>query len=134
MATHELELSLQIADYFWMALSKDLMVAGTPEDLVLNSYYTKMINHEAIHFDEIHGRFIIKNETKRSCSLTGEKERYSLTRNALQRKGWAVTKDTSVVSIQIKKENKTYVWIVINESFEHKAYSIEELLQILNKL
>jgi len=132
MATHELELSLQIADYIWMALKKELMVAGTPEDLVFNGSFSKMINHETIHFDDSHGRFMIKNKTNRVCSLTGEKTAYFLTRNALQRKGWSVTNDKSDVSVLIKKDKSNLTWQVENKNQKDTASSIEELLRILN--
>jgi len=135
MATHELELSLQIADYIWMALSQDLMVTGTPEDLVFNGSFNKMINHESIHFDDSHGRFIIKNKTDRLCKLSGDKTGSYLTKNALQRKGWTVTKsDQTDISIEIKMETTGLSWLVDTGKQKEIVSSIEELLGLLNKM
>jgi len=135
IATHELELSLQVADYIWMALKQDLMVTGTPEDLVFNGSFNKMINHDTIHFDDSLGRFIIKNKTDRFCQLTGEKTAYFLTENALQRKGWTVTAgDKTDVSIVIKKEGSNLSWLVDYKNQKDKVSSIEELLKLLNKM
>lgn len=132
MATHELELSLQIADFIWMAFKNDQMVAGSPEDLVLNGSFNKMINHESIHFDDAHGRFIIKNKTNKHCSLEGENVVYFLTRNALQRNGWAIASDKVDVSIQIKKDQKGFTWIIDHNNRKMMANSIKEMLRILN--
>jgi iron complex transport system ATP-binding protein len=132
MATHELELSLQIADNIWMAFKNDLLVAGTPEDLVLNGSFNKMINHESIHFDDSHGRFIIKNKTDKFYALAGEKVVHFLTRNALHRNGWAITDDTVNVSIQITKVKSGFTWNIDHNNRKDIAYSIEELLKILN--
>lgn len=134
MATHELELSLQIADIIWMAYNKDRMVSGTPEDLILNGSFSKMINHDAIHFDDLHGRFKIKNETDKICSLSGEESVYFLTQNALQRKGWTISNVKSDVAIEIQKNEGDFKWLVKQNEIEKNATSIMELLDILNNL
>jgi iron complex transport system ATP-binding protein len=134
MATHELELSLQIADYVWMALEQNLMITGTPEDLVFNGSFNKMISHETIQFDDLHGRFMIKNKTDRLCALTGEKTAYFLTKNALQRKGWDIAaKDKTDISITIKKDTPNITWEVENRNQKNTVTSIEELLELLSK-
>ena len=71
--------------------NKEKMVSGSPEDLIINGSFNRMIDHEAIHFDDMHGRFKIKNRVDKVCSLSGEKTAYFLTQNALQRKGWIVS-------------------------------------------
>jgi iron complex transport system ATP-binding protein len=134
MATHELELSLQVADFIWMAYSKDRMVTGTPEDLIINGSFNRMIDHDAIHFDELHGRFRIRNRADKVCSLAGEKSVYFLTENALQRKGWTVSKERSDITIDIHKNNSEFVWLVKYNSFEKEANSIQEMLNILNNI
>jgi iron complex transport system ATP-binding protein len=135
MATHELELSLQIADYIWMALNRDEMVTGTPEDLVFNGSFNKMISHETIHFDDAHGRFIIKNKANKFCQLIGEKAARYLTKNALQRKGWTVTnREDTDISIEIKKETSSLTWLVNCKDRKVTVSSIEQLLGLLNKM
>ena len=134
MATHELELSLQVADLIWMAHSKDRMVTGTPEDLIINGSFNKMIDHDAIHFDDLHGRFRIKNRTDKLCYLTGEKSAIFLTKNALQRKGWTVSKERSDINIIISKDKSEFIWLVKKNNIEKKACSILEMLKILNNI
>lgn len=135
MATHELELSLQVADYIWMALKQDQMVTGTPEDLVFNGSFNKMVSHETIHFDDSHGRFTVKNKTNRFCQLTGEKTAYFLTKNALQRNGWTVTtRDKTDVSIVIEKDASNFSWLVEYKNQKNTMSSIEELLRQLKNI
>jgi len=134
MATHELELSLQVADFIWMAYSKDRMVTGTPEDLIINGSFNRMINHDSIHFDDLHGRFRIKNKADKMCSLSGDKSAYFLTQNALQRKGWTVSKKKSDISINILKNKSEFTWQVKNNVTEKQARSIMEMLNILNNM
>jgi iron complex transport system ATP-binding protein len=131
MATHELELSLQIADFIWMAFKKDRMVTGTPEDLIINGSFNKMIHHDAIHFDDLHGRFKIKNTTDKLCSLTGERSVYFLTQNALNRKGWTISNEKSDVSINILKNDKEFIWQVKKDNIEKEAHTIKDMLDIL---
>ncbi len=134
MATHELELSLQVADFIWMAYSKEKMITGTPEDLIINGSFNRMIDHDAIHFDDLHGRFRIKNKTDKMCSLSGDKSAYFLTQNALQRKGWTVSKERSDVSINILKDKSEFIWQVKDKTAEKEASSIMEMLNILNNM
>lgn len=134
MATHELELSLQVADFIWMAYSKDRMVTGTPEDLIINGSFNRMINHDSIHFDDLHGRFRIKNKADKMCSLSGDKSAYFLTQNALQRKGWTVSKKKSDISINILKNKSEFTWQVKNNVTEKQARSIMDMLNILNNM
>jgi len=134
MATHELELSLQIADFIWMTYKNDKMVTGTPEDLIINGSFNKMINHEAILFDDLHGKFRIHNKTDKLCSLSGDKSLYFLTQNALNRKGWSTTDKVSDVSIKIRKNEKEFIWQVRKNNLEKEAHSIKDMLDILNSL
>ena len=134
MATHELELSLQVADFIWMAYNKDSMVTGTPEDLIINGSFNKMIDHDAIHFDDLHGRFRIKNRADKLCSLTGERSAFFLTQNALQRKGWTVSREKSDITINISKNKGEFTWLVKKNNIEKEASSILEMLNILNNI
>ncbi len=134
MATHELELSLQIADFIWMTYKNDKMVTGTPEDLIINGSFNKMINHDAILFDKLHGRFQIKSKTDKLCSLSGDKSVYFLTQNALTRKGWSIAEKVSDVSINIRKNEKEFTWQVRKNNLEKEAHSIKDMLDILNSL
>lgn len=134
MATHELELSLQIADFIWMTYKNDKMVTGTPEDLIINGSFNKMINHDAILFDKLHGRFQIKSKTDKLCSLSGDKSVYFLTQNALNRKGWSIAEKVSDVSINIRKNEKEFTWQVRKNNLEKEAHSIKDMLDILNNL
>lgn len=134
MATHELELSLQVADLIWMAYKNERMVTGTPEDLIINGSFNRMIDHDAIHFDHLHGRFRIKNKTDKMCSLSGDKSAYFLTKNALQRKGWTVSKEKSDISINILKNKSEIIWQIKSNALEKEANSIMEMLNILNSM
>jgi iron complex transport system ATP-binding protein len=134
MATHELELGLQIADHLWMAFRNDIMLTGAPEDLVLNGAFHRMINNDSIIFDDSNGRFTIKYKTDKTCTLSGEKTAYSLTRNALQRKGWSVSPGKSDVMIKITQADTGYAWQVEHEQLKEQADSIGDLLKILGNI
>lgn len=137
MATHELELSLQIADQIWMAFKNDVLVSGSPEDLVLNGNFNRMVNHESIYFDQSNGRFLINSETTRSCTLTADKSEkivYSLTRNALIRSGWDASTAGHDITVHISSQEGGYTWQVHHHKKSHTAHSIGDLLSILKQI
>ena len=134
IATHELEFSFQIADRIWIALSDKNLEEGTPEDLVLNGSLNQMINHKAINFDKIHGRFMINYSYKRSCKLEGDKLAYYWTSNALKRNGWEVVSDNSDTAINIIKGQNGFEWIISYRGKSSTLKSIEELVKFINKI
>ena len=137
MATHELELSLQIADQIWMAFKNDVLVSGSPEDLVLNGNFNRMVDHESIYFDQSNGRFLINSDTYRCCTLKyakKDKVAYSLTRNALQRCGWDVSKDDQDIKVYISSQQGGLIWLVQHNKESQVADSIENLLNILKQI
>ena len=134
MATHELELGIQIADSLWMAYKHAEMITGTPEDLILDGAFSKMVDHDTIHFDDLHGRFEVVSDTSRLCTLSGEKSLYYLTKNALKRKGWNVTNKETDVSITAEKLEKGNQWHIRTKEKEKQAGTIREMLEILNNV
>lgn len=134
VATHELEFSFQVADRIWIALNDKNLEEGTPEDLVLKGSLNQMINHKAINFDKIHGRFMINYTYKKSCNLEGDKLAYYWTSNALRRNGWEVISDKSDTIINIIKGQNGFEWIISHQGNTTRVSSIEELVNLTTKI
>lgn len=131
IATHELDFSFQIADKTWIALNKDRLVSGMPEDLILNHTIDQLISHKALDFDMTNGRFSVKYKPDHYCNLKGDQSAVFWTTNALRRNYWEITQNQSPVKIEVKSGKNEYIWKIKIENDHLTADSVEELIGIL---
>lgn len=88
MATHELDLALQMADAIWLADNAQNIVTGIPEDLVLDGTFDRIFQFKG--FDLRTGRIQHPVHRGTPVYLTGDGHTYRWTRNALERAGFDV--------------------------------------------
>jgi iron complex transport system ATP-binding protein len=127
IATHELDLALQTADLVWLAGRDKKILAGLPEDLVLDGSFDALFQFKG--FDLKTGK--VSHETHRNISvgLTGQGHEYLWTRNALERSGYQV-ESHSDQSISIEEEEGRTIWTHKGQVFR----SLSDLLHQLQKL
>jgi iron complex transport system ATP-binding protein len=89
VATHELELALNLADRLWVMPSKRTFIQGIPEELVLDGTLADTFNAPQVKFDEQSGTFRISPGNGPAISVTGEDSlRVFWTIKALERNGF----------------------------------------------
>jgi iron complex transport system ATP-binding protein len=129
MATHDLELALQVADKLWVIQPNQTVTVGIPEDLVLNGYIEGLFAKQDFFFNKSMGCFQIQYHSfqKKEIYLEGEGEVKYWTERLLQRTGFKIQKNmtSDAITIRIKQENQKIFWILDSEmGFE----SLEKLL------
>ncbi len=127
VATHELQLTLQLADQLWLTNFNRPLVAGTPEDMALEGKLEETYYHEGFEFDIKTGRAAIPVAENKTVRLDGEDNWYFWTKNALRRIGYAID-DKADISITQKGELQ---WVLNKGADEVITKSIEELLGYL---
>lgn len=129
MSTHDLELSLQIADKIWLMDTRLGIRIGVPEDLSLNGSLSGFFARKGIVFDQKTGLFRIENESNRQIRLTGHGEKYTMIRKALSRNGIYASRDAGSADIITITNNEISVCLSNRPSV--CVDSIEELLNII---
>jgi iron complex transport system ATP-binding protein len=124
IATHELDLALQMADLIWLAGKNKNIIKGIPEDLVLNGTFDEIF--ELKGFDLKTGKIEHEFHRNKSVQLSGTGHEYLWTRNALERNGFEVA-DAADVKIILSKKKSTTSWTLGNEEFS-------TLLDLINHL
>ncbi len=124
VATHELDLALQMADQIWLATPHKKIKTGIPEDLVLDGSFDDIFKFKG--FDLKTGKIKHTPYQNKSINLNGEGYPFLWTKNALERKGFSVSLDGDV-SITIFHEGETLKWKMSNQT----CGSICELLDRL---
>lgn len=116
IATHELDLALQMADLIWLAGKNKNIITGIPEDLVLNGTFDDIF--ELKGFDLKTGKVTHESHRNKVVRIVGAGHEYLWTRNALERNGFEVTTDTTTpVSIVLNRKGNVPIWQLNGEEF-----------------
>ncbi|MBS1682978.1 MAG: ABC transporter ATP-binding protein [Bacteroidetes bacterium] len=122
VATHELDLALQMADYIWLATRNNKIKTGTPEDLVLDGSFDDVFQFKG--FDLKTGKVQHKPFRNETIHLQGKGHRYLWTKNALEREGFSVSNEGAVL-VKISDSE----WHTNNNTFS----SVDRLVQKLKQ-
>jgi iron complex transport system ATP-binding protein len=132
LATHELDLSLRMADQLWLIDDNHAMVTGAPEDLVLEGSISKAFNSLQYTFDQDLGGF-----TKKSIGIkiqvTGAGNTLVWTKRALERAGYAPVDDPVGTEILCESSDDGHRWKINIDGQTLKCTSIEKLLDSLKR-
>lgn len=124
LSTHELELTLQVADKIWM-MTPGKLKTGLPEDLILSGDLQKTFGTEHFRFDETTGGFRMNYPANKEVSLSGDKGVfYYWAERALLRNGYKIT-ENSPLWINISGDGK---WNLHLNTHHQEFYTIENLL------
>lgn len=124
MATHELDLALQMADRLLLLNADGHLTEGIPEDLVLNGQLDAVFSFKG--YDLKTGK-VEHEQSGRKVGLQGEGHIYLWTKNALEREGYEVVNQEDI-SFHEKNEG-----IVTWEFNNQEVSSISQLIDLLKK-
>lgn len=120
LATHELDLALQMADLLWLTLPDQTIKAGIPEDLVLDGSIDTVFQFKG--FDLKTGRVQHEALLNKKVKLIGSGAPYLWTRNALERNGLELNDDSA---LEIVINNNT--WKIKEQTYT----SLRDLLEVI---
>jgi iron complex transport system ATP-binding protein len=123
VATHELDLALQMSDVIWLTGKEKNILSGIPEDLVLNGTFDDVFQFKG--FDLKTGKVQHEPHLGKTVQLIGEGYAYLWTKNALERKGFEVTSDHMSWKITVLEGN---TWSVLNDGVSKAFDSIQALM------
>ncbi len=134
LASHELDLAMQVSDRLLLLTNDHTLISGSPEDLVLNGTIQEFIQNSDVHFDAIAGKFIPVFSGGKSIGLEGIPGiELKWTKNALERAGFSVTDhDFNLSVIQGNSDNKNF-WKIRHPSGEEIVHTIDDLLNSLKR-
>lgn len=124
VATHELDLALQMTDKLWLVDNNKRVLDSVPEDLVLNGSLDAVFGHKG--FDLKTGRVAHEISGKR-IKFIGDGYGYLWTKNALERKGYEIGSE-GVLEIKLNILEGKFNWTLIKNGNSKTVYSIENLL------
>lgn len=95
VSTHDIDTALHYADQLWL-VNHDSIIAGLPEDLVINGSLASAFYQKGLHFDYVQGQFRQSSIEKGvEVSIEGDVALRHWLKNALERKGFDVVANAS---------------------------------------
>jgi iron complex transport system ATP-binding protein len=128
VATHELQLTLQLADQLWLTNFNQPLIAGAPEDLALSGKLEETYYHEGFEFDIKTGRAEIPSQGQQPIRLVGEGDWYYWTANALRRNGFYIDDDNPDITISQTTED---LWEISHQKYLKIMTSVEALILLM---
>jgi iron complex transport system ATP-binding protein len=126
VATHELDLALQMADVIWLATWNKEMITGMPEDLVLSGAFDEVFQLKG--FDLKTGKVFHEPFRNRTVKLEGTGPVYLWTKNALERNGYSINENSDKRVIILSDDR-------LGWSFGEKTFlKLEELMECLKAI
>ncbi len=130
LASHEIELTLQVADKLWLLDCSRPFTQGVPEDLILKGALSAMFDKDDFGFDMNSGRFKFSQPAMFPIHLQGEGQVRAWTLHALEKVGFYHSEGANV-RIQYLPHSKK--WLVEQKGKTNELDTIENLLIFLKQ-
>ncbi len=129
VATHELDLALQMADSF-LLISQNGIQKGIPEDLILSGVLDEVFQMKG--YDLKSGRAVFLPTRKLSIAIEGEGYAKLWTRNALERNGFEAKEHSGNLTLKVHMagENRCE-WSILHSGEQHRFNSVKDLIEFL---
>jgi iron complex transport system ATP-binding protein len=132
MSSHDLDIMLNYTDKLWLIHQKNI-ISQAPEDMVIKKNIELLVDSSNLNFSMENAKFQMQGNSRGHLCLKGEGLVFQWTKRALQRIGFNVecNKSEELNVIVNECEEKTEWKIEFPEKSVHKAFSIEQLIDIL---
>lgn len=129
VATHELDLALQMADSF-LLISRNGIQKGIPEDLILSGVLDEVFQMKG--YDLRSGRAVFSPTRKLSIAIEGEGYSKLWTKNALERNGFEVKEHSVNLTLKVNTAGENSCeWSILHSQVLHEFYTVKDLIEFL---
>lgn len=129
VATHELDLALQLADWIWLTGRNKNILNGMPEELVLDGSFDAIFQFKG--FDLRTGKVQHDKDKQVIICLKGDGYEYLWTKNALERHGFEVSDQPGTISISVATKDNSLIWDLEKPGATKQIASLSELINSL---
>jgi iron complex transport system ATP-binding protein len=132
-STHDFQTAVSESDKIWLIL-EDSFIEGAPEDLILNGSFETLFDASSVKFNSKNASFSFRKELRGTAKVEGQGMGKYWTEKALNRAGFQVVSDNTGITISIKAENNSNIWVLRTEKDIITFDSVYQLIRVLNRI
>lgn len=133
LSTHELDLALQAADTIWLMMPNQSLIAGAPEDLIINGTFEKAFSKSGFDFCRDTGTFRVHATAEdKIIQLAGEGYTYFWTKRALEREGYRIAEEAEDI-VSVQQGIHSCQWTLSRADLSYQFNAVEMLLAFLRE-
>jgi iron complex transport system ATP-binding protein len=125
-STHDLNIAFHEADKIWLFLSENI-IAGAPEDLIINKGFFKLFENSSLRFDPAKGEIRPERSFKRKIGIRGEGVLKLWSAHALERLGIKAVDGDEALNLSVEENDGKHLWKLNDHKTEIIFQSIYEL-------
>jgi iron complex transport system ATP-binding protein len=134
LSSHDLELSMQMADRLWLLPGGGHFIDGAPEDIALSGAFGDAFDQPEIAFSIESGRFELKGAGSRAVRITGDPLAVEWAKRAAGRSGWKATNEPGVpLHIEASLHDSACAWVVRSGAVEKRCESLSAVVKALEE-
>ena len=103
LTTHDIEMSIKLADQMWLINNKKQLLVGRPEELALRHAFNTLFDHEAVEFNLKTGAFEFEVSNHTAVQILGgnDLDRFWLG-SSLKKEGYKLVNTPNALSVTIE--------------------------------
>ncbi len=131
VATHELDLALQVADSLWLIGEEGHIHTGLAEEMVLQGHLQHLFEGEGVSFDPSSGTFrMLYQEGTKKVGVKGGGWIGEWTGRFLRKNGYTLVEDESGMAL-VEVDQAGPAWVVVKNGERIPAKGLMEVLEAL---
>jgi iron complex transport system ATP-binding protein len=130
LSTHDLDLALHTADILWVVHGAAI-VAGIPEELVLDGVFEETFAADGVWFDRERGAFRLQLQGRGTVAVEGGGVVGAWTKRALERRGYEVVASDAPVRVRVTGTADAPRWTIAGDGGESHHDSLRSTLETL---
>ena len=133
LSSHDLDLSLRLADKIWLMQGGRPLRIGAPEDLALSGALKGVFDTDEIHFDRETGAFALEQPQGPAVFVRGEGLHRTWTLRALARAGYSVVEQAGRGDAEVAVRTAAPpIWTVTVNEAETECGSLDAVIETLD--
>ncbi len=133
VSTHELALSMQFADQFWLMHFNAAISTGAPEDLAWQGKLSRAFYQDDFQVDVLTGKVVTTAKQQGLVALNADEPLRQWGEHALHRAGYGLAPSANC-SVELMAANGEIAWCIDKEGKKRQGQTLAALLDVLQSL
>jgi len=129
MSSHDLDLSLKLADKIWLIDNERSWYAGMPEELALDNVFQSLFSNKRLRFESLDGSWKIQESTLGAVNVKGHGAALFWTTRLLERIGLVIQKGPASLEVEVIETDQGTEWMIEGEGAPLRCRNLSSFIE-----